>query len=647
MSHSTESPQEDSGRQTDGVSRRKLLKSAIVTTMSVGINVPVAAQDVKAKRERPVRQTSGAKPIKDRLRSSDSKIKRRARKDFQKSLGPYGGRFSSPIRNLFVAAEEECHIHFGVVVIGSGYGASICAARLSSRLRDDQRICMIERGKEWAPGTFPDSLTDVFGNARNLLAGPQKGQLNNPLGLFNVMMNDEVNVLTGNGLGGGSLINASIALRPNHEVFEQKEWPRALRDVSVLAPYYDMAARQLSLSVTPYDQTPKVRVRRQAAENISLEHGFFDRSNISVMYDHRYLDEKMRNPQGMVQRPCNLCGDCITGCNVGAKNTLMMNYLPVARHNGTEVYTQCEVESIEKKQGYYRINIVYIKESKKSGQLSRHPVSINTKMVVVGAGSPGSAMILLNSQSDNFHFSRSLGYNWSGNGDTIGFVIDMPESTNVGGFGAYENCREGVGPTVQTSLNYYSNDELYRRLLIQDAAIPRGVSNLFTVLLGDKDLDKSMVMLGMGHDGAHGRIIRKDGRYQIKWPGLRDSDYRKMVFKEFERLAAAHGGKYKRLKAFGYNLVTVHPLGGCGMSDDPDFGVVNHLGQIYDGSGVVRVDGEPAVHHGMYVADGSVMPTALGVNPYMTIGAVSERIANHIVNNPEHADLFDQPMANR
>ncbi len=73
-----------------------------------------------------------------------------------------------------------------------------------------------------------------------------------------------------------------------------------------------------------------------------------------------------------------------------------------------------------------------------------------------------------------------------------------------------------------------------------------------------------MVMLGMGHDEAKGRLVKKDGRWQIKWDGLKESQYRQMVFGEFERLAAAHGGKYKRLKAFGNNLVTVHPLGGCG-----------------------------------------------------------------------------------
>ena len=503
---------------------------------------------------------------------------------------------------------------------------------------------MIERGREWVPGTFPDRTVDVFKNTRNALAGRAKGQLNNPLGLYNVMMNDEVNVLTGNGLGGGSLVNASIALRPNHEVFEQKEWPKALRDVSVLNPYYKMVARQMNLSMTPFDQTPKVRSRRLAAERLSAEPGFFDRSNISVMYDHRHLDDQLRNPQGMIQRPCTLCGDCITGCNVGAKNTLLMNYLPVAKHNGTEMYTQCEVESIEKARGHYRLNLIYFKQGK-SGEITRHPLTITSQMVVVGAGSPGSTTILLNSQRDGFKFSPALGYNWSGNGDTIGFVIDMPAPTNIGGFGAYDtpNCRPGVGPTVQSSLNYYSNQELFQRLLVQDAGIPRAMSNLFTLLLKDKDFNNSMVMLGMGHDGANGRVMMKDGRYQIKWPGLRDGKYRQMVFKEFERLAKAHGGKYKRLKAFGYNLVTVHPLGGCGMSDHPEYGTTNQLGQVYDGRLCECADGRAAVHHGLYVADGSVMPTALGVNPYMTIGAVSERIANHIVNNPDHANLFLPP----
>ena len=167
-------------------------------------------------------------------------------------------------------------------------------------------------------------------------------------------------------------------------------------------------------------------------------------------------------------------------------------------------------------------------------------------------------------------------------------------------------------------------------------------------MLGDPSLDKSMVMLGMGHDSAEGRLIKKSGRWQIKWEGLKESAYRKMVFAEFERIAAAHGGRYKRLKGFGDNLVTVHPLGGCAMSDDPLYGTTNHLGEVYDGRGggfmgnnSANGPGSPAVHQGLYVADGSVMSTALGVNPYMTIGALSDRIVEHIVKNPAWAELFN------
>lgn len=580
--------------------------------------------------------------IGQRGRTSNTPLKQRAKEDYHRSLAQYGGRLSSPIRELFLTAKDENRVHFGVVVIGSGYGASIAAATLSQRLRPDLRICMLERGKEWIPGTFPDAFPNIIANTRNVMAGPTKGQMVQPLGLFNIQFNDEVNILAGNGLGGGSLINASIALRPHREVFQKQRWPMALNNIETLAPYYDQVARSLSLSRTPFDQTPKVRSRRLAASRMSNNPNFYDRSNISVMYDHRYLDSQMRNPQGMVQRPCTLCGDCITGCNVGAKNTLQTNYLPVARHNGTEMFTQVEVNSIEKKSGYYRVHMTYFDDQ--HDKITRHPVSINSKMVVVGAGSPGSPSILLDSQTNHFQFSPKLGHNWSGNGDTIGFVINLPPGNNIGGFGAYDSPDgRPVGPTVQSSLNFYRDIELRRRLLIQDAGIPRGVGNLFTALLGDPSLDKSMAMLGMGHDGAEGRLIKKNGRWQVKWEGLKESDYRKMVFAEFDRLARAHGGKYKRLKAFGDNLVTVHPLGGCGMSDSPECGPTNHLGQVYDyahGGYMDANTGMPAVHHGLYVADGSVIPTALGVNPYMTISALSQRIAHHIVNNPAHMDLF-------
>lgn len=615
------------------VDRRTLLQTAF-TGAAVGALASPKSTQADGPLEKLVQ-------IGKRTKTRNTPLKQRAADDYRRSLAQYGGQLSNPIRELFTTAKNRDAIHFGVIVIGSGYGASITAARLSQQLRTDHRICMLERGKEWTPGTFPDSFSKVSGNANSVLAGPTQGQEIRPLGLFNLMMNDEINILSGNGLGGGSLINASIALRPHREVFEQPRWPEALKNVDVLGPYFDQVARSMSLSRTPRDQTPKVRSRRLVAERLSGNPDFCDRSNIGVMYDYRYLDEQMRNPQGMVQRACTLCGDCINGCNVGAKNTLVMNYLPIAKHNGTEIFTQVEVNSIEKRSGYYRVNVTYIEET--NDKITRHPLSVNSQMVVVGAGSPNSAAILLDSQDSNLQFSPKLGCHWSGNGDAIGFVVGMPPGTNIGGFGANPSTRGPVGPTVQTSLNYYREIELSKRLLIQDAAIPRAVHNLFSVLLRDPELNHSMAMLALGHDGENGRLIKKDGRWQVKWEGLKKSAYRQMVFREFERLATAHGGKYKRIRLVGNNLITVHPLGGCGMADSPDCGPVNQLGQVYDFAGGGYLDsatGMPAVHQGLYVADGSVIPTSLGVNPYMTIGALSERIASHIIANPAHSHLF-------
>lgn len=626
-----------SARDAKSPSRRQLLKSAMAAV------TVTAAANKKAKAAS--RDSSGPKgklaQLVDRTRTAVTPLKQQAANDYCQSLQAYGGQLSSPIRDLFATAERSEEIHFGVVVIGSGYGASIAAARLSNKLRPEHRICILERGKEWSPGTFPDTFSHVRRNLRSKITGPSKGQMVQPLGLYDVQMNDEVNILAGSGLGGGSLINASIALRPHREVFQQSAWPIALNDMETLNPYYDQVARMMSLSRTPFDLTPKVRVRRQAAERMSSSPSFFDLSHIGVMYDHRYLDDQMRNPQGMIQRPCTLCGDCATGCNVGSKNTLAMNYLPVARRNGTEMYTQVTVDSIEKCVGHYRVHLTYIDDQ--HDRITRHPVSINTQMVVVGAGSPGSAAILLESQTESFEFSPQLGCGWSGNGDTIGFIKGLPAGTNIGGYGAYPSKRGPVGPIVQCSLNYYRDIELRRRLLIQDASVPRGVGNVFSLLLRDAELDHSMIMLGMGHDDAAGRVVKKSGRWQVKWEGLKESEYRKMVVDEFKRLAAAHGGEYLKPQSAGNNLATVHPLGGCRMSDDPNVGPVNHLGQVYDfhSGGYLDSHGQPAVHPGLYVADASIMPTALGVNPYMTIGALSERISRHIVNNPAHAHLFE------
>lgn len=581
----------------------------------------------------------------DRLagrKSDPSPLKARATADYRCSMAEFGGQLSQPFCQLIAPRTDGSPWQFDVLIIGSGYGASICAARLAARLHPGKRLAIVERGKEWTPGTFPDTVLGCAAENRFRLLGRKKHTIHNPIGLYNLVQNDEVNVLSGSALGGTSIINANVAIVPDADVFAQPQWPLALRDRNVLDPYYELVAAELNVRQSPPDRTPKMAAQRLAARRLAACGAVFEPARLSVVQSCDDLDASGRNRQGVIQRPCHQCGDCTIGCNVGAKSNLTMNYLPLARRYGAEIYTQTEVIAIEKCAGYYRVHFRHY-EPLCDGKFHTVCGSITARLVILGAGSLGSTEILLRSCAPGFEFSSRVGCSWTANGDALGFVTKSCHLTNVGGFGAYcgDHCQ--VGPTIQTNI-YYPYRPLCERVLIQDGAVARAYVHTVGLLMHDHDLDHTLPLLGMGHDGAQGRITLDDcGHATVRWPGLKESAYRAFIRHEFAKVAEAHCGQYKYLRAFGDQLITVHPLGGCGMSDDPAYGVVNHKGQVYDGAGGGRdklESLEPLVHEGLYVADGAILPTSIGVNPYLTISALAERIADELVREPTYADLF-------
>ncbi len=575
-----------------------------------------------------------------RIHTSLSDVKRRAMSDYQTSLRAFGGRLSCPIEQLMVGRSARSGLDMDVAVIGSGYGGAICTARLAQQKRPGARVCLLERGKEWIPGSFPDTFRDVLRNLRLGFRQQSFNEVQRPLGLFDFHKGDDVDVAVGSGLGGTSLLNANVAIKPDGVVFRRPGWPQRLRDHRVLDPFFDAAALELGINPTGLSSSPKMIAQRRAISRLAIPDREFFAANLAVTLDGRFLDASGKNRQGMIQRPCTMCGDCMAGCNVGAKNTLPMNYLPLAKRNGAEIYTQVETRHIEKVGDHYRLHLVAYRGH------GRHAKPIHltrtARIVVVAAGSLGSTGILMRSQDHGLAVSPTLGYRWSGNGDSLGFVRKTETAVHSGGVGAYAAANVPVGPSIQSVTRLYRHAHPEGRILIEDGSMPRAYANVLGILMQDPTIENVMVLFGMGHDGSKGRLVMKKDAVVVDWPNAKETEYRARMRKHFELVAKAHGGQYRYLQAFGSNLITVHPLGGCNMADDPKYGVTNDLGQVFDGrhGGTQASHGQAAVHEGLYVADGAVIPGSLGANPLLTISAVAERIAASIALHPRYHDVF-------
>ncbi|MCA9152733.1 MAG: hypothetical protein KDA92_25690, partial [Planctomycetales bacterium] len=223
------------------------------------------------------------------------------------------------------------------------------------------------------------------------------------------------------------------------------------------------------------------------------------------------------------------------------------------------------------------------------------------------------------------------------------FVVRADCQTRVAGVGAHESSGPPIGVAQQLHLKLL-DDCFRRRMLLQEGTSPRALSNALGALLMDLDLDSSLPLLALGHDGADGRVALVDGRPHVFWPQRLKSGYSEFAHGNLRELAKALDGGFRRPEMLGEKSVTVHPLGGCGMGDTPDLGVVNHLGQVFDpqaeaASRYPRGDAGP-VHPGLYVADGAVLPTSLGVNPFFTIAALAEHIAAGIQADPQWSAMF-------
>lgn len=539
---------------------------------------------------------------------------------------------------------SEVRAHYEAVVIGSGYGGGVAASRLA---RCGMSVAVLERGREILPGEFPRSLLATQRDTQIWIGGRRVGP---DSALFNIHTGPDVHVLSGCGVGGTSLINANVCLNPDPSVFEDAAFPHEIRVDHYLNLGFHRARQMLAPAPLPEASRPlKLAALEKAAAAIGRE---VERVPLHITF------AKAATAANVVQPACIECGDCMAGCNVGAKTTVHSTYLADAVNHGAEIFAGATVRFVERtRDGRWRVAFRTGEDSNKT--VPRR--SVLADIVVVAAGTLGSNEILARSRERGLQLSERLGKRVSTNADAIafGYANDMP--VNAVGIGTARGPKvPPPGPGVVGLIDLRRRRQPHQRLAIVEAAVqstmapllplmlpagaalmgrrdaPRSLADLLSDAKGAAEslfggaytgaIHKTQVFLAVGHDSASGEIEFSDDAVTIRWPNALAEPVFQAINETLARIVGATGGTFVpnpvSSALLGGNLFTVHPLGGCAMASSRADGVVDHKCRVFDGD---PAKPDTAVHDGLYVCDGSVLPRSLGVHPLLTITAVAER----------------------
>ncbi len=548
--------------------------------------------------------------------------------------------------------------HYDVVVVGSGYGGAVAASRLS---RAGKRVCVLERGKEFLPGEFPDTIGDAIPEFQ---IDSARGHIGSRTGLYDMHVHRDMNVLVGCGLGGTSLINANVSLQAEQWVLQDEAWPQALREEGANAEsrlHRCVAKARSMLKPTPYPEITllkKLDAQRKTAEQIE---GEFSLPPINVNFE-----AVAANHAGVAQPACDNCGDCVSGCNVGAKNTTAMNYLPDAVNHGAEIFCEAKVSHVERFQqdGREQWRVYYSAENLGRKVFAAPPLFVVADTVVIAAGTLGSNEIMLRSREKGLSVSTHLGEHFTGNGDVLAFAYNNDQKINGVGFGANKHeGRDPVGPCITTLIDDRPGKG-DKGMVVEEGSLPGLMAPLLPAIFSaasasiGEDTDRGFLdrvrekaralesifrdsshgavnhtqtYLVMSHDDGKGKIQLSGNRPEVVWPNVGKQPVFAEISQRLKQATTALGGTYIRNpmwdERLGHELVTVHPLGGCGMADSAERGVVNERCQVFS------AEHGQAVYDRLYICDGSVIPRSLGVNPLLTITALAERACELMIED--------------
>ena len=533
--------------------------------------------------------------------------------------------------------DQAQQFDYDFIIIGSGFGGSVCAHRLSEK---GYKVAVMEMGRRWKPEDLPETSWSL----RRWFWRPKLGLR----GFFNMRFFRHVTIYHGCAVGGGSITYGATLLRPPAKVWDSGTWA-SLTDWKASMPQHYATAEYMLGIIENQILGPADHLLKTTAEAVGCGPSFYPtRVGIFQMENAeagRSYDDPFFSGQGPARTPCVGCGGCIMGCRHGAKNTLDLNYLYFAEKHGCRIFPETKVVDVKPLSGSpvgangYEVHTV-----RSTTWIRRHPQRFTSQAIVFAASALGTMELLfrLREKGSLPAISTQLGKHVRTNSESL-IGARMP------------GCREDYSQGISIGSGVYIDAHTH----IEAVRYPRGsdTMGLLTTVLTDGHPGygrialwaKNIVTSLLRHPIRSWRLARPwrwarecvillcmqalDGEIEMDWRRPWFWPFRKFLVSRGEKVAAyipqanqfarkfaevAGGTAMSTLPEILFDVPgTAHCIGGCVIADSTTHGVVDSQQRVFG-------------YSNMYISDGSVIAANLGVNPSLTITALAERAMSFV-----------------
>ncbi|MBW1298686.1 GMC oxidoreductase [Aquimarina litoralis] len=513
---------------------------------------------------------------------------------------------------------------YDYVIIGSGFGGSVSALRLAEK---GYKVLVIEKGKWYQPKDFPKTNW----NLRKWLWVPTLKWF----GIMKMSFFKHVVVISGTGVGGGSLVYANTLPIPKKDFFTSGSWKNLTDWQSELEPFYKTALKMLGAQKNPH-LFDGDKALKEMATSLDIPDDFSS-TDVAVFFGtpNKKVPDPYFDGKGPDRTGCNFCGGCMTGCRIGAKNTLDKNYLYLAQQLGAHILAENEVIDVIPSSKGYTITF------KSSTRFFTKRKTIQTKGVVFSGGVLGTVKLLLQLKKSSLpKLSDYLGSDIRTNNESLISVTNLNRTKDM-------SKGVAIGSILNTDKNSHLEIVRYAKgsgfWRLSHLPLTHGKNTIVRVtkmvtsfvkkpltyvkLYTTKDWSKSTAILLFMQtlDSTLKFKLNAVGRMNTS---VNEGDKPSAFIPESLGLAK----KYAEITegketVFGLEPLagipsTAHILGGAVMSDSSENGVIDKNNQVFG-------------YKNMYICDGSMISANPGVNPSLSITAISERAMSKIPNKSD------------